>query len=198
MTRNSRLGGFSAQNSLNLQVHTTQLSCVSLSLWAAHQGLHVIFTLRVIFVFLQPFAPRWATPLPLGAGACNTTRSRSPCWLHSVHSFPIKWRNLQQAVKQTRAEQTSHDVRSTAQAYKPETNAYRRIIFNLKISRFLTVSSWPGTLDARFFKDFMIMDRASFLASFFSSSSVRFSRNCGTISIMGKKNFFTVCKVKNS
>lgn len=77
-----------------------------------------------------------------------------------------------------------------------------RIIFNLKISKFLTVSSCPGTRDARFFRDLIIMDSASFLASFlasfFSSSSVRFSRNWGTISMTGRKYFLTVCNVRNS
>lgn len=77
-----------------------------------------------------------------------------------------------------------------------------RIIFNLKISKFFTVSSCPGTRDARFLRDLIIMDSASFLASFlasfFSSSSVRFSRNWGTISMTGRKYFFTVCNVRNS
>lgn len=76
------------------------------------------------------------------------------------------------------------------------------IIFNLKISKFFTVSSCPGTRDARFFRDLIIMDSASFLASFlasfFNSSSVRFSKNWGTISMTGRKYFFTVCNVRNS
>lgn len=80
--------------------------------------------------------------------------------------------------------------------------SYLSIIFNLNISKFFTVSSCPGTLEAKFFKDLIIIDRASFLASFFasffSSSSVKFSKNCGTISIIGRKYFFTVCNVRNS
>lgn len=67
------------------------------------------------------------------------------------------------------------------------------IIFNLKISRFLAVSSWLGTRDTRHLMALMMADRASFLASFlasfFSSSSVRFSKKAGTTSckLDGKK-----------
>ena len=70
--------------------------------------------------------------------------------------------------------------------YEAKTSSYLKIIFNLNISRFLMISSWLGTLDTRHFSAFMIPDKASFFASvfdsFLSSSSVKPSRNFGTIS----------------
>lgn len=126
------------------------------------------------------------------------TRNHLVNFIQGIH-LPIKRRNLQQSTRKIWIE---YHVRNKASNYLQREISYLSIIFNLKISKFFTVSSWSGILEAKFFRDLIIIERASFLvsffASFFSSSSVKFSKNCGTISIIGIKYFLTVCWLRNS
>ena len=63
---------------------------------------------------------------------------------------------------------------------------YLRIILSRNISRFLIFSSCLGIREARHLRDLIIPERASFLTSFlvslFSSSSLKLSKNLGTLS----------------